>query len=50
MGRDEPDHAQKKNRRALTLGIRHNVLSYSDDYEVLEITLPADYETVQVED
>ena len=28
-------------------GIRHNVLRYSDDYEVLEITLPADYETVQ---
>jgi len=28
---------------------RHNVLSYSDDYEVLEITLPADYETVKVE-
>ncbi len=30
-------------------GIRHNVLSYSDDYEVLEITLPAGFETVQVE-
>ena len=30
-------------------GIRHNVLSYSDDYEVLEITLPAEYETVKVE-
>lgn len=30
--------------------IRHNVLSYSDDYEVLEITLPADYETVKVEE
>ena len=30
-------------------GIRHNVLAYSDDYEVLEITLPADYETVKVE-
>ncbi len=29
--------------------IRHNVLYYSDDYEVLEITLPAEYETVQVE-
>ncbi len=28
--------------------IRHNVLAYSEDYEVLEITLPADYETVQV--
>ncbi len=30
-------------------GIRHNVLDYSEDYEVLEITLPADYETVMVE-
>ena len=29
-------------------GIRHNVLYYSDDYEVMEITLPAEYETVQV--
>ena len=29
--------------------IRHNVLHYSDDYEVLEITLPAEYETVQPE-
>jgi len=29
--------------------IRHNVLYYSDDYEVLEITLPADYPTVPVE-
>ena len=29
--------------------IRHNVLAYSDDYEVLEITLSAEYETVKVE-
>lgn len=29
--------------------IRHNVLHYSDDYEVLEITLPAEYETVHLE-
>ena len=29
--------------------IRHNVLHYSDDYEVLEITLPEEYETVQLE-
>lgn len=29
-------------------GIRHNVMYYSDDYELLEITLPADYETVAV--
>ena len=28
--------------------IRHDVLYYSDDYEVLEITIPAEYETVQV--
>ncbi len=28
--------------------IRHNVLYYSDDYEVLEITLPARYDTVAV--
>ena len=31
-------------------GIKHNVLYYSDDYQVLEITLPQDYETVQVEE
>ncbi len=30
-------------------GIHHNVLYYSDDYELLEITLPAEYETAQVE-
>ena len=30
--------------------IRHNVLDYSDDYELLEITLPGTYETVQVKD
>lgn len=29
--------------------IRHNVLWYSDDYEMLEITLPAEYETVAVD-
>jgi mannose-6-phosphate isomerase-like protein (cupin superfamily) len=29
-------------------GIRHNVMYYSDDYELLEITLPAEYETVAV--
>jgi quercetin dioxygenase-like cupin family protein len=28
--------------------IRHNVLYYSDDYELLEITMPAEYETVAV--
>ena len=28
--------------------IRHNVLDYSDDYEVMEITLPAQYTTVPV--
>ena len=31
-------------------GIRHNVMYYSDDYELLEITLPAEYETVAVEE
>lgn len=30
--------------------IHHDVLYFSDDYEVLEITLPADYETVAVKD
>lgn len=30
-----------------TPGIEHRVLEYSDDYEVLEITVPADFETVQ---
>ena len=29
-------------------GIKHNVMYYSDDYELLEITLPAEYETVAV--
>jgi len=28
--------------------IKHNVLYYSDDYEVLEITLPEEYNTVQL--
>ena len=31
-------------------GIKHNVLYYSEDYEVMEITLPAEYETVQVKE
>jgi quercetin dioxygenase-like cupin family protein len=30
--------------------IRHNVLYYSEDYEVLEITMPAVYETVPVKE
>ena len=30
-------------------GIKHNVLYYSEDYELLELTLPENYETVQVE-
>jgi quercetin dioxygenase-like cupin family protein len=30
--------------------IRHNVLWYSEDYELLEITLPAEYPTIQVEE
>lgn len=30
-------------------GIKHNVLYYSEDYELLELTLPEKYETVQVE-
>lgn len=29
-------------------GIRHTVLDYSDDLEVLEIILPADFETTEV--
>jgi quercetin dioxygenase-like cupin family protein len=29
-------------------GIRHRVLDYADDLEVLEITVPADFETVTV--
>ena len=29
-------------------GIRHRVLEYSPDYTVLEITMPADFETVSV--
>ncbi|MDE2517550.1 MAG: cupin domain-containing protein [Rhodospirillales bacterium] len=29
-------------------GIRHTVLDYSDDLEVLEIILPADFETKEV--
>ena len=30
-------------------GIKHKVLDYSDDCEVLEIVLPADFETVELE-
>jgi hypothetical protein len=30
-------------------GIRHSVLDYSDDCEVLEIVLPADFRTVELE-
>jgi mannose-6-phosphate isomerase-like protein (cupin superfamily) len=29
--------------------IKHNVMYYSDDYELLELTMPAEYETVQVD-
>jgi quercetin dioxygenase-like cupin family protein len=29
-------------------GIKHRVLDYSDDLEVLEITIPAEFETVSV--
>tara|TARA_B100000686_G_scaffold288068_1_gene313947 strand:+ start:1580 stop:1978 length:399 start_codon:yes stop_codon:yes gene_type:complete len=29
-------------------GIKHNVLYYSEDYQVLEITLPQEYETIQL--
>jgi mannose-6-phosphate isomerase-like protein (cupin superfamily) len=31
-------------------GIKHNVMYYSNDYELLEITLPAEYDTVMVEE
>ncbi len=30
-------------------GVKHTVLGYSDDLEVLEITIPAEYETVNVD-
>jgi quercetin dioxygenase-like cupin family protein len=30
-------------------GIKHNVLDYSDDYEILEIIMPAKYDTVNLE-
>ncbi len=30
-------------------GIEHRVLEYSDDYTVIEITIPADFETVSIE-
>jgi mannose-6-phosphate isomerase-like protein (cupin superfamily) len=30
-------------------GIRHKVLDYSDDCELLEIVMPADFETVELE-
>ncbi len=29
-------------------GIEHRVIEYSDDYTVIEITIPADFETVSV--
>ena len=28
--------------------IKHNVIHYSEDYEVLELTIPAKYETIQL--
>jgi quercetin dioxygenase-like cupin family protein len=31
-------------------GIKHTVLEYSDDLEVLEIILPARYDTVEVDE
>lgn len=31
-------------------GIKHNVLYYSDDYELLELTLPEHYKTVQLDE
>ena len=31
-------------------GIRHAVLDYSDDYTVIEITVPADFETISHEE
>lgn len=30
-------------------GIRHRVVDYSDDYEVLEVVLPAEFETTMVD-
>ena len=30
-------------------GLQHRVLEYSDDYTVIEITIPADFETVTLE-
>ncbi|MBC8241529.1 MAG: cupin domain-containing protein [Alphaproteobacteria bacterium] len=30
-------------------GIEHRVFEYSDDYTVIEITIPADFETVSIE-
>ena len=31
-------------------GIKHNVLYYSEDYELLELTLPEHYKTVQLDE
>ena len=31
-------------------GIKHAVLEYSDDYTVIEITVPADFETTSDEE
>jgi len=30
-------------------GIKHNVLGFSDDLEILEIIIPADYDTVNLD-
>lgn len=30
--------------------IKHNVLNYSDDYLLMEMTIPAEYETIQCDD
>ena len=31
-------------------GIHHSVIEYSDDFELLEITVPADFETVSLDE
>ena len=42
-------HDARRRRLAAAAAIKHTVLDYSDDCELLEIILPAEFETVELE-
>ncbi len=49
-GRDEVVVAEAGDSMIQLPGGAHNVLDYSEDVEVLEITMPAKYRTIEVDD